>query len=65
MQAVAAEFSGYAENSTAFWREEFKALCFDSLIFKTCSSTDAQRLLKSFLTRNELVDSQKRVIFAG
>jgi hypothetical protein len=57
------EFSGYA--ATAFWREEFKTLCFDSLIFKTCSSTDAQRLFKSFLTRNELVDSQKRVIFAG
>ena len=27
------------------------------LIFKTCSSTDAQHLFKSFLTRNELVDS--------
>src|SRR5271165_4256524 len=49
----------------AFWREEFKTLCFDFTIFKTCSSTDAQRLFKSFLTRNELVDSRKRVIFAG
>jgi hypothetical protein len=37
MQAVAAEFPGCAENSTAFWREEFKTLCFDSFIFKTCS----------------------------
>ncbi len=26
MQAVAAEFPGCAENSTAFWREEFKTL---------------------------------------
>jgi hypothetical protein len=37
MQAVAAEFSGYAENSTAFWKQEFKRLCLDSFIFKTCS----------------------------
>jgi hypothetical protein len=37
MQAVAAEFPGWAENSTAFWREEFKTICFDSFIFKTCS----------------------------
>jgi hypothetical protein len=65
MQAVAAEFSGYAEKFYCYWEEEFKTLCFESLIFETCSSTDAQRLLKSFLTRNELVDSQKRVIFAG
>jgi hypothetical protein len=35
MQAVAADFPGCAENSTAFWREEFKTLCFDSFIFKT------------------------------
>src|SRR5271165_4865409 len=31
MQAVAAEFPGCAENSTAFWRE---TLCFDSFISK-------------------------------
>ena len=83
MQAVAAEFSGCAENhlrsssygvsakrersrhseaTAEFYcfleREEFKKRCFDSFIFKTCSYTDAQRLFKSFLTRNELVDSQ-------
>jgi hypothetical protein len=34
MQAVAAEFPGCAENSTAFWREEFETLCFDSFISK-------------------------------
>jgi len=33
MQAMAAEFPGCAENSTAFWSEEFKTLCFDSFIF--------------------------------
>jgi len=48
-----------------FGEKSLKTVCFDSFIFKTCSSTDAQRLFKSFLTRNELVDSQKRVIFAG
>jgi len=48
-----------------FGGKSLKTVCFDSFIFKTCSSTDAQRLFKSFLTRNELVDSQKRVIFAG
>ena len=47
MQAVAAESTGCAENSTAaaFWRV--------SLNFK--NSFD--RMFKSFLTRNELVDS--------
>jgi len=34
MQAQAAEFSGYAGNSAAFWREEFKTVCFDSFILK-------------------------------
>jgi hypothetical protein len=37
MQAVTAGFSGYAENSTALWRDEFKTLFFDSFIFETCS----------------------------
>jgi hypothetical protein len=37
MQAMAAELSGSTENSAAFWRGEFKTLCFDSFIFKTCS----------------------------
>ena len=56
MQAVAAEFSGCAKNSAAFWRDESKALCLDASVFKTCAWKDAQVCL-SFLTRNELVDS--------
>jgi len=34
MQAVAAEFPGCAENSTAFWREEFKNTMFRFICFK-------------------------------
>jgi hypothetical protein len=45
MQAVAAEFPGCAENSTAFWREEFGTLCFDSFIFKNRPSTISFRSL--------------------
>jgi hypothetical protein len=34
MQAVAAEFFGYAGNSAAFWREDFETVCFDSFSLK-------------------------------
>jgi cell division protein FtsQ len=44
-----------AFGATAFRSEAFKTLRLDS--FKTCSDTDVQRLFRSFLTRNELVDS--------
>ena len=57
MQAVAAEFSGCAENSTAFWREQFKNTLFRFFCFQNLLLEDAQRLFKSLLTRNEPVDS--------
>jgi hypothetical protein len=46
------------ENSAAFGEKSFETVCFDSFILiKTGFQTDAQRLFKSFLTRNELFDS--------
>ena len=45
------------ENSAAFWKGEFKNSLFRFLYFKTGSQTDAERLFKSFLARNELVAS--------
>jgi hypothetical protein len=44
-------------NSAAFWKGEFKNSLFWFIYFKTDSWTDAQRLFKSFLARNELVAS--------
>jgi hypothetical protein len=57
MQAVAAELSGSAGKFRCFWREEFKNSLFRFIYSKTGSQTDAQRLFKSFLARNELVAS--------
>jgi hypothetical protein len=37
--------------------KSLKAACFESLIVKQGSWTDAQRLFRSFLARNQLVDS--------
>src|SRR5271165_2870061 len=45
------------ENSAAFWKGEFKNSLFRFLYSKTGSQTDAERLFKSFLARNELVAS--------
>jgi len=52
MQAVAAEFSGCAENSTAFWREKSLKRAVSIHLF----AKPALRQTR-FLTRNELVDS--------
>jgi hypothetical protein len=40
-----------------FGEKSFKTVCFDSFYFETGSYTEAQRLFKSFLARNELVAS--------
>jgi hypothetical protein len=45
------------ENSAVFWREKFQTVCFNLFILKRALKLDAQRLLKNFLTRNELVAS--------
>jgi len=45
------------ENSAAFWKEEFKNSLFHFSFIKKSSSLDAQRLFKSFLTRNVRVAS--------
>ena len=41
----------------AFGEESLKTVCFDSFILKQALKTDAERLFKSFLARNELVAS--------
>jgi hypothetical protein len=40
-----------------FGEESLKTVCFDSFILKQALKTDAERLFKSFLARNELVAS--------
>jgi hypothetical protein len=60
MQAVAAELSGYAGNSAAFWRGEFKSLktgCFEIANFKHALKQTRSVCLRAFLARNELVAS--------
>jgi hypothetical protein len=58
MQAVAAEFPGYAGLFCGFFGEKSsKTACFDSFILKQALKSDAQRLFKSLLARNELVAS--------
>jgi hypothetical protein len=34
MQAVSAEFSGYAGKFRSFWREESRTVCFDLFVLK-------------------------------
>lgn len=65
MQAKAAESPATPANSAAFWQGEFKNSLFRIPIFLTGSSTDAQRLLKSFLARKRARRLSRRVIFAG
>jgi hypothetical protein len=56
MQAVAAEFSGYAEKfHCCFGEKSFNSFVPILAVSKRGSYTDAQRLFKSFLARNELV----------
>jgi hypothetical protein len=57
MQAVAAELSGYAGKFRCFLERRVSNSLFRFTYFKTGSQPDAQRLVKSFLTRNELVAS--------
>jgi hypothetical protein len=57
MQAVAAELSGYAGKFRCLFQRRASNSLFDSFILENCSWTDAQRLSKSLLTRNELVGS--------
>jgi hypothetical protein len=69
MQAVAVQFPGCAENSTAFLERRVQTLCSDSVYFQNLPSTISLRgpavhktgvrqdMVLGFLTRNELVDS--------
>ena len=57
MQSVAAEFSGYAENSATFWERTILKHFVSSFILKEALNTDAERLYKSYLTRNARVDA--------
>jgi hypothetical protein len=57
MQALAAALRLRRKIPLLFGEERLKTVCLDSFIFKTGSPTDAQRLLKSFLARNDLVAS--------
>jgi len=64
MPALAADFSGYAGKFLCLFQRRVSNRLFDSFIFRACSLTDAQRLFKSFLTRNEL-GALALAIFAG
>jgi hypothetical protein len=55
MQALAADFSGYAEDSAAVFRDKSSNRLSGFQLFNNRSESDAQRLFKSFLARNELV----------
>jgi hypothetical protein len=57
MQAVSAEFSGYAGKFRCFLERRVSNSLFRFVYFKTGFYADAKRLLKSFLDRNELVAS--------
>jgi len=50
MQAVAAEFSGYAGLCRCFffWREEFETDCFDSFILKQALKRAWSACLRAF-----------------
>jgi len=60
MQAAAAKFSGYAGKFRCFFAEKSFERLFQFVYSKTGSQVGAQRLLETFLTRNELVASVRR-----
>ena len=49
------DFSGYAEDSAAVFQDRNSNRLFGFPYFNNGSQSDAQRLSKSFLARNELV----------
>jgi len=56
MQAVAAEFSGYAENSAAFWERTILKHFVSSFISKKALK-QARSVCIRYLTRNKRVDA--------
>jgi hypothetical protein len=55
MQALAADFSGYAEDSAAVVRDKSSKQVVWIFRISITALTDGQRLFKSFLARNEPV----------